>query len=203
MINSLPDEVKKLNKEDFLKILLSSQKEDIEQLGIYLETETDFFEAPASSTFHNNLKGGLCLHSLNVFEAGMKLNVDYKLKLKSENIIITCLLHDICKVNFYKEKEVWDKEWKDKTNEWRKTTVWTVEDQFPVGHGEKSIFLAQRYIELEDQEIAAIRWHMTGFDAGIHFNYPSGFPFRSSMEKYPLLKLLIIADQIAEMKESL
>lgn len=29
---------------------------------------TDFFEAPASTKFHNSFAGGLVLHSLNVFQ---------------------------------------------------------------------------------------------------------------------------------------
>lgn len=69
-----------------------------------------------------------------------------------------------------------------------------VNEQFPFGHGEKSAFIAQRFIELTEEEAIAIRWHMQAFDAGIHFNYPSGFPFRNSMDRYPLVTMLITAD---------
>ena len=203
MIESLPKEIMKKNKDRFTNVLMEAGERGTEKLLNWLEKETDFFEAPASTTFHTNMRGGLCQHSLNVLDAGIKLNEDYKLGLEKESIILVCLLHDLCKVNFYIEKEVWDKKWKDETNEWRKTTEWKVEDSFPVGHGEKSVFLALRYIKLSDEEIAAIRWHMHAYEAGIHFNYPSGFPFRTAMEKYPLSKLLIISDQIAEMTESL
>jgi len=69
-----------------------------------------------------------------------------------------------------------------------------IEDQLPLGHGEKSLYLITRYIDLTDEEAAAIRWHMVAFDAGIHFNYPSGFPFREAVKKYPLVTLLFTAD---------
>ena len=69
-----------------------------------------------------------------------------------------------------------------------------VEDQFPIGHGEKSVVLAQRFIELTDDEAVAIRWHMASFDAGIHFNFPSGFSYRAACDKSPLVTLLFTSD---------
>lgn len=71
---------------------------------------------------------------------------------------------------------------------------YSVEDQFPLGHGEKSVIILQKFIQLEDFEALAIRWHMVAFDAGIHFNYPSGYAFRAAVEKSPLVTLLFTAD---------
>jgi hypothetical protein len=68
------------------------------------------------------------------------------------------------------------------------------DDQLPLGHGEKSVFLLERHIALTDEEAVAIRFHMVAFDAGIHFNYPSGFPFQQAVKQYPLLTLLFTAD---------
>lgn len=34
----------------------------------------------------------------------------------------------------------------------------------PMGHGEKSVFLIQRHMELSDEEALAIRWHMGAYD---------------------------------------
>jgi hypothetical protein len=72
----------------------------------------------------------------------------------------------------------------------------------PLGHGEKSVILAVRYLTLSVSEMAAIRWHMGFSDQGVHSFYPSGSPFRESMDKYPLLKLLQLADAQAELYES-
>lgn len=69
-----------------------------------------------------------------------------------------------------------------------------VEDQLPLGHGEKSLYLITSFVTLKNDEAAAIRWHMIAFDAGIHFNYPSGFPFREAVKRYPLVTLLATAD---------
>ena len=74
---------------------------------------------------------------------------------------------------------------------------YTVDDKLPLGHGEKSLYLISKYVTLTDEEAAAIRWHMVSFDAGIHFNYPSGFPFREAMKRFPLVTLLFTADMEA------
>lgn len=72
--------------------------------------------------------------------------------------------------------------------------TYKVEDDFPVGHGEKSVILAQQFISLSSEEILAIRWHMAAFDAGIHFNFPSGFAFRNASNNIPLVTMLFTAD---------
>lgn len=119
MIESLPEEIKKANKKRFEQEMLRDQNIDPEQILGFLSwlDGTDFYEAPASTGFHNNIKGGLCQHSLNVLDAGIKLNQDYNLGLPKTDVIFACLLHDLCKTNFYIEKEVWDKKHKDETNE--------------------------------------------------------------------------------------
>ncbi len=71
---------------------------------------------------------------------------------------------------------------------------YTVEDQLPLGHGEKSLYLISKFVPLTDEEAAAIRWHMIAFDAGVHFSYPSGFPFREAIKRYPLVTLLFTSD---------
>lgn len=71
---------------------------------------------------------------------------------------------------------------------------YSVDDPFPMGHGEKSVSILQNYIQLTDEEKLAIRWHMTAFDASIHFDYPNGFAFRKAAEISPLVTLLFTAD---------
>ena len=71
--------------------------------------------------------------------------------------------------------------------------AYTVDDKFPMGHGEKSVSILQDFFHLTEEEKLAIRWHMAAFDASIHFDYPNGFPFRSAAE-IPLVTLLFTAD---------
>lgn len=183
--------------------LLKTKREGIEKFVDFLEQKTDFKTAPASTKFHLCEEGGLVEHSLNVLKFGRLINEQLNVSDAHDSVALVCLLHDLCKVNYYIKGWEWDKEIKEKENRWQKKDCWKVEDQIPLGHGEKSVILAVRFIPLTVAEMTAIRWHMTGFDAGIHFSYPSGIPFRESMNKYPLLKLVILADEMAELHESL
>lgn len=40
-------------------------------------------------------------------------------------------------------------------------------DSFPMGHGEKSVYLIARFMKLEDEEALAIRWHMGAWDDAV------------------------------------
>ena len=42
-----------------------------------------------------------------------------------------------------------------------------INEKFPIGHGEKSCIILQWYIKLTMDELLAIRWHMSGFDAAV------------------------------------
>ena len=40
-------------------------------------------------------------------------------------------------------------------------------DPLPLGHGEKSLYLIQRHMDLEPEEALAIRWHMGAYDSAV------------------------------------
>ena len=90
-------------KEEFLKLLRSIQREGIDQLIAFIES-TDFFTAPASTRFHGDHAGGLLEHSMKVYEILVQKvkNASIKLDVSEDTLKIVALLHDICKVNFYK-----------------------------------------------------------------------------------------------------
>lgn len=69
-----------------------------------------------------------------------------------------------------------------------------VADQLPLGHGEKSLLVMQRYVKLTDEEALSIRWHMATFDPAIHFPYPYGFAYNEALKKTKLVSILVLAD---------
>ena len=75
--------------------------------------------------------------------------------------------------------------------QWVQKEVYTVNDLFPIGHAEKSIIIAQQFIQLSDVEIAMMRGHMGGFVSDQYFN-PSQL-----YDKYPEALILQIADMTA------
>ena len=90
-------------KEEFIKLLKSVDREGMDKLIEFIE-RTDFFKAPASTRYHGNFEGGLLEHSMKVYEI-LKQKVKssvVEIDVTEESLIIIALLHDICKVNFYK-----------------------------------------------------------------------------------------------------
>lgn len=181
----IPEEKIRSNKAQILELLLSTHRPGMERLVEWIENKTDFFSAPASTKYHLAFVGGLAEHSLNVYRLLRGKTDSGLLQLSEDTIIITALLHDLCKVNFYvretknvKEGNKINAYGKEVAN-WVEKEVWSVRDEFPVGHGEKSCYYIQSHIRLTDEEYAMIRLHM-GSDRN---GYPD--PFAESAAKFP------------------
>lgn len=177
-------------KENFINLLKSTNRPGIDELIKYIES-TDFFTAPASTRFHSNFEGGLLIHSTNVYNR-LKYRLEnddlYKeLNYSEDTIILTALLHDLCKADIYKIEYR-----KQKVNDvWVDMPIYVMDDSFPLGHGEKSVFLIEKYIDLSDEEALAIRYHMGAFMDGEANNASKAFNLS------PLALALHIADSEA------
>lgn len=184
------------DKEKFLQIYNEKiKREGADKLLDFLENKSDFFTAPASTRYHNAYEGGLLRHSLNVYEClcayleRERVKNTYKLSVSEETAAITALLHDICKVNFYKVSYRNSKN--NQTGQWEQVPYYTINDTLPYGHGEKSVYMISGFIKLSREEAMAIRWHM-GF-SGIEDKNTIG----AALEKYPLAFALSVADMEA------
>ena len=174
-------------KEEFLNLLRSTNREGMDKLIEFIE-KTDFFKAPASTRFHGNYEGGLLEHSMKVYEI-LKEKVEkstFPIEVAPESLIIIALLHDICKVNFYK---VDYRNAKNEFGEWEKVPYYTVEDTIPYGHGEKSVMMITEYMKLTVEEKYAIRWHK-----GLSEPKELYGTLAVAFSKYPLALMLFEAD---------
>ena len=151
---------------------------------------TDFFKAPASTRFHGAYEEGLVMHSLNVYHALM--DRFFEEGDNPESMAICGLLHDLCKANYYKTGSRNVKN--EATGQWEKVPIFMVEDQFPYGHGEKSVYLIERFIRLKPAEAVAIRWHMGGFDDAARGGCRA---ISEAYDAYPLAVKLHLADLTA------
>lgn len=195
------------NKTEFLNICRTYiTRPGINELLDWLENRSDFFTAPGSSQFHGAYAGGLCEHSLNVYKAAKNImenfvpafaddsRRDLLNNITDENIAIAALFHDLCKVNFYTPKVKW---FKDDANEWHSYQGFETNDMFPLGHGEKSVILAQQFIRLTGEEILACRWHMLFADPGTGVSFYEKPAMMKSLEVCPFLMVIAMADQAA------
>ena len=165
-------------KEEFIKLLKETNREGIDKLIDFLEG-SDFFEAPASTRYHGAWKGGLLEHSMKVYEI-LKTKTD-----DTDSVKIIALLHDICKVNFYKT----DYRNVKKDGVWEQVPYYTIEDTIPYGHGEKSVMMITEFIKLTSEEKYAIRWHMGFTEAKENYGTIS-----AAYKKYPIALLTHEAD---------
>lgn len=165
---------------------------------------SSFFTDPASTKYHESYTGGLCEHTLNVYNALTDLVSISGYAFTHESISTVSLLHDICKVGVYQEayrnvKSYDEKDvsvaqkWQIKHDNlgdfvWVSEKTYIFEDNLPLGHGEKSLYLVSKFLTLYDDEALAIRYHMGAWDLDDKRGLSNAF------EKSPLTVLLHMAD---------
>ncbi len=189
------------NKDRFIKLLRSTGREGVNEVIDELES-LGFFEAPASTRFHLNCEGGLLEHSLNVCDTALAVREvmiakDESLRdlLPKDSVIIASLLHDTCKADIYKRVM---KKRKNAFGVWEDVPGYDVDySNFPMGHGEKSVIvLLCCGLALTDDEMMAIRWHMTAWDLAFQSPEMKG-NLNQAKEICPLLTLIQAADGLA------
>lgn len=158
-------------KTEFIRIYKASiTREGSDKLLDWLLNKSDFFTAPASTKFHSAYEGGLCEHSVKCYyRFAQNLQNEYEevgaeSVISAESVAIIALLHDVCKTNFYKTEY---RNAKNEFGEWVKVPYYTVDDQIPYGHGEKSVYMISGFMRLTREEAMAINWHMGGWDARV------------------------------------
>lgn len=174
-------------QDEFCEIFLQKINRDHSADFLQWLKKTDFFTTPASTKYHCACENGLVMHSINVYK--VMCNRYFEEGENEESFALCGLLHDICKAQFYKTSTRNVKN--DDTGKWEKKPFYMVEDQFPYGHGEKSVYLIERFIRLKPAEAMAIRWHMGGFDESVK---GGSFAISLAYEKYPLAVKLHLAD---------
>ena len=197
------------NKIKFLKLIeqINIPGANTAELVEYLDNG-GFFEAPASTNYHNNYKGGLCEHSLNVYYQLCNLYELYKNQLPYEyepsTLIVCGLLHDISKTNYYelyaKNEKYYHEDGKKHDNggsfDWVVVDGYKVKDshdRFLCGtHEENSVYLVARFIPLMEEEYVAILNHHAGLGQS-NQNYDSS----AIANRYPLQPLLHAADYLS------
>lgn len=175
-------------KEEFLAIFEEYVSRPGKDRLIDWLCQTDFFTAPASTRYHGACESGLVMHSLNVYKL-LKAKNDIEKRYSDESIAIVALCHDFCKINLYREGSRNVKN--DATGQWEKVKIYTTEDVLPYGHGEKSVFMIERFMRLTTEEAMAIRWHMGGFDDSAK---AGNYALSEAFKRYPLAVMAHLCD---------
>lgn len=141
---------------------------------------SNFYTAPASAKYHGSFEGGLVYHSLNVAESLLELTVRLNLVWgRKESPLIIGLFHDLCKTDEYVIADTGGYKWS--------------EVQLFNGHGAKSLHLLQLLgIELTEEEMACIRYHMGAFTEKDEWKY-----YSNAIHQYPNVLATHTADMMA------
>ena len=127
---------------------------------------------------------------MNVWEELVRLLKAYpEVKVTAESAAIVSLLHDLCKVDMYRpemKRVKIDRIWVDRPG-------WVRKEEFHFGgHGSKSLYLVQKFMNLSEAEAVAINCHMASWDRS-----PNDYELGPAFEQFPLAWLLHVADESA------
>lgn len=204
------------NKQEFIKIfnnlIIKEYPSAKDLLDWICAKDNDFFVAPASTRFHLAEEGGLCQHSLNVYKRLIKLcksefgeKYNDILGVTDGDIALIGLCHDLCKAQMYKIDYRNVKKYSDSGSkydekgrfDWVVEPYYVVEEKFVYGHGSKSVFIIQNFIQGLSLNVAmAIRYHMGGSEMTQvpTFNEPN---VPSAFEQMPICLLTHFADSLS------
>lgn len=154
---------------------------------------TDFYSAPASTQYHESFPGGLALHTLRVVQQIQSLiSVSAFSSVNYAEAILCAIAHDWCKIGKY---EMYLRNVKNEaTGQWEKQPSYRYKDQeIPLGHGETSLYILQRFAPVSIEMACAIRWHMGAWQV----HQTAYNEMQHANEIFPLCHLLQFADQLS------
>lgn len=183
-------------KKDFIKefteIYTSKiNREGADKLLDWL-LKSDFTTCPASTKFHSNHESGLIEHSVKAYKRFIRNLVkeygeNWQNHISEESAAIIGLLHDICKVGYYKQEMRNVKE----DGVWVQKPYYAVDDKLPYGHGEKSVYIISGFMKLTREEAMAINWHMGGFDMRVQ---GGSYSISGAFYEFPVALIFHLSD---------
>ncbi len=168
-------------------LLYATHRSGIEIVIDQLHRKEEFFKAPASVRYHNNFRGGLAKHSMEVYQQSIKLYEQLvaegtSVSFDMDSITLCSLLHDVCKMDEYKMEGSRPQH----TSKWEKNGP----------HGMKSFHRLKRWhLNLSEEEQEAIIWHMGANAKDAMKEYNTSFDNIATHS--PLVKLIHEADSIS------
>ena len=173
------------NRTIFIELLQSTNRPGIEKVITWLDTDPSFYKAAGARIHHDNVIGGLVAHSLKVYHFAKadweSRDEAFKTKYPLESIIISALLHDVCKKDVYYIDADGNPTWNEENH--RK------------GHGLRSVRLLEELgLSLTPDERMAIWWHMGAGKEMSQPDYPQEYVIAM---KDPFCQLIHEADHKA------
>lgn len=145
------------NHDKIVSLLKGTGRTGVLGLIDFME-EGGFFKAPCSGQYHLAEPGGLAEHSLNVYFALLGIDGALDAGIPLDSIIICGILHDLGKMGDYGKSNYTENILKSGERSKSKPYVSNAALLY-VPHEIRSIAIAQRFIELTEDEQFAILYH--------------------------------------------
>ena len=145
-----------------LKSMVVTRREPFNRLMAYIEGETEWLNAPASTKFHLCKENGLLEHSCNVAETLLKLKHVLAPEISDESCVIVALLHDLGKVGMPGKPQYLINEPTERQKKYGYPASTPYRFNYELTYLSvpvRSIYLALPYIELSEDEVQAIVYH--------------------------------------------
>ena len=154
---------KELRKRyDDLKSKVKKRSTEFSELIDFMENETEWLTAPASTRFHLCRENGLLEHSVNVAETLIRIKQTLYPMIDDESCVIVAFLHDLGKVGMPNEPLYL----KNKPTENQRRAGYG--PTYPYSYNNnltylsvpiRSLYLALPFIRLSEEETQAIAYH--------------------------------------------
>ena len=145
-----------------IKAKVKTRADEFADLIDYIENETEWLTAPASTRFHLCRENGLLEHSLNVAEILIQLKNTLYPVIEDESCVLVALLHDLGKVGMPGSPLYL----KNKPTENQRRAGYGPTYPYSYNNGLtylsvpiRSLYLALPYITLTEEEAQAIAYH--------------------------------------------
>ena len=145
-----------------LKEKVSERWAEFAELMKFVETETEYLTAPASTKFHLCREGGLLEHSVNVAENLLKIKNVLAPEISDESCVIVALLHDLGKAGMPGEPQYLKNEPspKQKAYGYPASTPYRFnKDLLYLSVPVRSLYLVSSRFPLTEEEVQAIVYH--------------------------------------------
>ena len=198
------------NKTKFIELIMSIERGFDKEKLINKLLSSDFFTAPASTKYHLCVEGGLCQHSLDVYNNLRRLADCTGFSIKNpgceDTLKIVALLHDFSKINTYKLGYRNVKVYSESGNKedalgrfsWVSERVYEYVDDSERfiyrSHEDNSEYMTGCFIPLTLEESVAIKHHHGAFTVEGDTQKRS---LHTVFDKYPLAVLLHTADMLS------
>ena len=145
-----------------MKNRVIERRAQLDRLLDYMEKNTNWLKAPASTKFHLCCESGLLMHTMNVCENILKLREALYPSVSEESCVVVAMLHDLGKVGMPGNPQYIPAQPTERQRQYGYGPKYPFEfnnDLVYLSVPVRSLYLSLPFIKLSQEEVQAIVYH--------------------------------------------